>query len=175
LILFSGYSTIFVHNLEEMNQDLFTININHIQGQALDWHSYPGKKWMIVNVASECGYTAQYTQLEALYKQYEEKLVILGCPCNDFGGQEPGNEEQIQAFCNLNFGVSFPLTQKVKILGSPHPLYAWLTSEQHNGLGYFEVKWNFHKFLINADGSLFKSLSSGVEPMDNVILDWLNS
>jgi glutathione peroxidase len=158
-----------------MEQNIFSIALNDIKGRPIDWVSYQGKKLMIVNVASECGYTAQYTQLEALYKQYEDKLVILGCPCNDFGGQEPGNEEQIQAFCNLNFGVSFPLTQKIKILGNPHPLYAWLTSEKQNGVGDFEVKWNFHKFLVNADGSLFKSFSSGVEPMDDVILDWLNS
>lgn len=158
-----------------MAQQLFNIQIGDIKGKNLDWNDFSGKKLMIVNVASECGYTAQYTQLEALYQAHQDKLVILGCPCNDFGGQEPGNENQIMEFCQINFGVSFPLTQKLNILGQAHPLYEWLTQKSQNGVDDYEVKWNFHKFLINPDGEIFASLSSGTEPFDDVILDWLKA
>lgn len=158
-----------------MTHSLFNIKIGDIKGKHLNWNDFSGKKLMIVNVASECGYTAQYTQLEALYQAHQDKLVILGCPCNDFGGQEPGDEHQILEFCQLHFGVSFPMTQKVGILENTHPLYQWLTTQSKNGVGDYEVKWNFHKFLIHPNGKIFASLASGIEPFDDVILDWVKA
>jgi glutathione peroxidase len=154
-------------------QDFFSIQLNDIHGNFMDLQAFAGKKLMIVNVASECGFTRQYAQLEELFQSYKDSMVILGCPCNDFGGQEPGNESEILEFCQLNFGVSFPLSEKLNILGETHPLYQWLTTREQNGVGDYDVKWNFHKFLINPDGTLFASLQSGVEPFDDVILDWL--
>lgn len=157
-----------------MNTSLYQIKINDIKGKDLDLIKFKGKKLMIVNVASECGLTKQYEQLEELNREFGEKLTVLGCPCNDFGGQEPGNEETIQEFCTLNFGVTFPLTQKLKIASDTHSLYQWLCKADMNGIGNFEVRWNFHKFLIEPDGSMYKSISSLTNPMDDEILNWVN-
>jgi glutathione peroxidase len=149
------------------------IIINDIFGQLIDWNVYGNKKLMIVNVASECGFTSQYGQLESLYQQYRDKLVILGCPCNDFGGQEPGSEPEIATFCQRNYGVTFPLTEKISIVKNPHPLYQWLTNKDYNGESDNEVKWNFHKFLINPNFVFYKSLESSIEPLDDEIIQWI--
>ncbi len=157
-----------------MNPSLYKVKINDIKGKELDLTKFEGKKLLIVNVASECGLTTQYEQLEELYRLYGDKLTILGCPCNDFGGQEPGTEEGIQAFCTLNFGVSFPLTQKINITSDTHPLYQWLCSGETNGIRDYEVRWNFHKFLIHSDGSMYKSILPITAPMSDEILSWIN-
>jgi glutathione peroxidase len=153
----------------------YDIKINGIDGKKIDLTAYKGKKIMIVNVASECGYTPQYEQLEQLYKDNIKNLVIIGCPSNDFGGQEPGTNDQIVAFCKKNYGVTFPLTDKVGITKNTHELYQWLTQKTKNGVSDNEVKWNFTKFLIDEYGHLFKSLPSGVTPMDDQITKWVKS
>lgn len=157
----------------EMNT-IYDIKINNLDGTPLDWSDYKGKKILIVNVASECGYTPQYTQLQELFESKQDDLVVLGVPCNDFGGQEPGTVEEIQTFCSTKYKVTFPMTEKIGIIKDTHPLYEWLTKEELNGKGNHEVKWNFHKFLINEDGSIHASLPSGVTPLDEQILDWAN-
>lgn len=155
--------------------NLYNISINDINGKPIDLKKYLGKKMMIVNVASECGFTKQYTQLEELYSAFKDKLVILACPCNDFGGQEPGSDAEIINFCQKNYGVSFPITQKIEISNNPHPLYQFLTNKDKNGIGDFQVEWNFHKFLISESGKLQKNISSATDPMDEMILSWLEN
>jgi glutathione peroxidase len=154
-----------------------TLTATDIHGASVSMSAYAGKKVMVVNTASECGYTPQYKQLQELYDQYREKgLVILGFPCNDFGGQEPGSEAQIEQFCQKNYGVTFPLMGKVSIKGdAPSPIYRWLISKAENGAMDTSVKWNFHKFLIDEQGHLVKALGSGVEPFDEEVIGWLNS
>ena len=148
-----------------------------INGNTVSMSSFAGKKVMVVNTASECGFTPQYKQLQELHEAYKNKgLVILGFPCNDFGGQEPGTGDEIEAFCQKNYGVTFPLMAKVSIKGdAPHPVYRWLTNKSENGVMDASVKWNFHKFLIDEQGHLVKALGSGIEPFDEEVVGWLKS
>lgn len=158
--------------------DIFNIAIRTIQGETVSLESYKGKVLLIVNTASKCGYTPQYEALQGLYEKYKEKgLVVLGFPCNQFGGQEPGTNEEVDAFCKVNYGVSFPLFEKVEVKGDgKHPLFAFLTEEapfegfdqndpggrrfqamfeEHmpEQLQNNEIKWNFTKFLVSRDGN----------------------
>jgi len=149
---------------------IYDVSIQSIDGQPLDLEVYKGKPILFVNVASECGYTKQYAQLQELHLTHGEEITIIGVPCNDFGGQEPGSAEEIVSFCQKNFGVTFPLTEKVSIKGDTHPLYTWLTSKSSNGVDDYTVKWNFHKFVISAEGELVGSYASGVDPMGAEIL-----
>lgn len=140
----------------------------------IDLSEYRGKKILIVNVASECGFTPQYEGLQKLYDTYKDKLVVIGFPCNQFGGQEPGEESLIQKFCSSNYRVTFPMTTKVDVKGNDqHPVYAWLTSKDKNGVGDFRVTWNFNKFLIDEKGTLVKYFPSSVKPMDEAITELL--
>lgn len=129
---------------------------------------FRGKYIVIVNTASECGYTPQYTDLQAFYESIKDRnIVLIGCPCNQFGGQEPGNASEIEDFCKSKFGVTFPLTKKIDVKGTDqHPLYQWLTMKSYNGAGDFEVKWNFNKFIVNPEGKLTNYFSSAVTPDD---------
>lgn len=150
---------------------LYDFTINTLNGQPLDLSAYKGKKVVIVNVASECGLTPQYAELQALHEDYSDKnVVILGVPSNDFGGQEPGTAEEIASFCEVRFNVRFPMTEKVHAKGSAiHPLYKWLTDEAKT-----EVSWNFKKFLIDEEGNVVRSVEPIVTPYDNQITDWLD-
>jgi glutathione peroxidase len=145
-----------------------------INGNTVSMSSFKGKKVLVVNTASKCGYTKQYAQLQELYESFKDKdLVVVGFPSNDFGGQEPGSEEEIAAFCQKNFGVSFPMMGKVSTKGSDqHPVYQWLTEQSRNGVMDAKVKWNFHKFLIDEEGRLVAEYPSGVTPLDEKILAW---
>ncbi len=156
-----------------MQQTIYPISIDLITGERITLGKYEGKKLMIVNVASECGYTEQYEGLQQLANQYADDLVILGVPCNDFGGQEPGTPQEIASFCISKFGVTFPLTDKVGITKDTHPLYQWLTDKTQNGVADSEVKWNFGKYLIDPDGTLVSSHPSSVTPQDSSIIDWI--
>ena len=155
-------------------QSIYDIPLKNIDGKAMNLAAYKGKKILIVNVASECGYTPQYAQLQELYDTYKDKVVVIGCPSNDFGGQEPGTAKEIVSFCQKNYGVTFPLTEKLGIKSNTHPLYQWLTQKSKNKTSDNEVRWNFTKFLINEDGTLFKSLPSSSGPLDDVIINWVN-
>ena len=136
-------------------QSIHTFKVAGIDGKQINLAAYKGKKILIVNTASKCGYTPQYESLQKVYDQYKDKLVILGFPCNQFGGQEPGNSDDISKFCEINYGVSFPLTEKVDVKGpGQHPLYTWLTQKKFNGVKNSSVKWNFQKYLIDEEGKL---------------------
>ncbi len=158
-----------------MGTNIYDISIEGIDGKTIDLSDFKGKKILIVNVASACGYTPQYQQLQELHENFGDKLVVLGVPSNDFGGQEPGTEAEIVEFCSSKFGVTFPMTAKVKVKGADkHALYQWLTQKTKNGQLDTEVKWNFHKFLIDENGELYKDLPSNFSPLDDEILDWVN-
>lgn len=153
----------------------YDITIHDIHGNPLDLKSFTGKKILVVNVASECGYTRQYEGMESLYKDFSDRLVILGCPCNDFGGQEPGEEAEILTFCQKNYGVTFPLTEKINIQRNPHPLYQWLCQKSLNGVSDAEVTWNFQKFMINENGQWEACLAPSAEPFSPDILHWIDA
>lgn len=138
-----------------------------LSGGVVDFADFAGKKILVVNVASACGYTSQYAQLQELYESQGDKIVIVGCPCNQFGGQESGSAEEIQQFCQVNFGVTFPLTEKLEVKGpNAHPLYYWLCNKTENGVTDAEVSWNFNKFLCDEEGRLVAHYASGVSPFD---------
>lgn len=137
-------------------------------------NEFKGKKILLVNVASECGFTKQYADLEKLYTTYKDKLVIIGFPCNQFGGQEPGTEEEIATFCSSKFSVTFPLTTKIDVKGdNQHPIYKWLTSKALNGVNDYTVNWNFNKFMLDENGQLIGYFSSRINPMDSDIINLL--
>ena len=143
-----------------------------LEGETFSFADLKGKRVMIVNTASRCGYTPQYKSLEALYNRCEDQdFVILGFPCNQFGRQEPGTASDIREFCTRNYGVSFPMMSKVDVKGDDqHPVYAWLTQKELNGSGDHNVRWNFHKFLVNEQGELVAALGSGADPLGDEVL-----
>ena len=149
------------------------IKIKLIDGSEINMSEYAGKVLAIVNVASKCGFTPQYAGLEALYQQYRDKgLIVLGVPCNQFGGQEPGSEEEIKQFCQSRFGVSFPMMAKVDVNGSErHPLYQWLVERAKADPG--DVQWNFEKFLVGRETQLMGRFRSQVKPEDAEFLQKL--
>lgn len=143
----------------------YDFSFTAIDGAPLPLSSFQGKPVLVVNVASKCGLTPQYEGLEALYRQYRDRgLVVLGVPCNQFAGQEPGTEAEIQSFCTANFGVDFPMTAKVDVKGeAAHPFYAWAKAELGEEA---EPKWNFHKILIGRNGEAAATFGSRTEPLD---------
>ncbi|MCB9284162.1 MAG: glutathione peroxidase [Lewinellaceae bacterium] len=148
----------------------YDLSIEGIEGGTIQMSDYQGKYVLCVNVASKCGYTPQYKDLQALYEKYQDKLVIIGFPCNQFLNQEPGSAEDIVSFCEKNYGVTFPLTTKIDVKGSDqHPVYQWLTTQPLNGVTEHTVKWNFHKFLVSPEGQLIGSFPSKVTPMSEEI------
>lgn len=132
---------------------------------------------MIVNVASKCGLTPQYKELQDLYERYQDRdFMIVAFPSNDFGGQEPGSNEEILEFCSLTYGVTFPVMDKVTVKGEDAiPLYQWLTRKEENGVEDAPVTWNFQKFLIDRDGNLVRSVSPKTSPLDKDILEWIEA
>ena len=147
----------------------YDFSVKGIDGIPKPLKDFQGKPVLLVNVASQCGLTPQYAGLEKLYQDFKGKgLVVLGLPCNQFGGQEPASEAEIQKFCSLNYDVSFPLTSKIEVNGAgSHPLYAWLRSET----GGADIQWNFEKFLIGKDGRIVKRYSPKTVPEDKMLRD----
>lgn len=136
-------------------------------GKMVDFHKYQGKKVVLLNVASKCGYTPQYADWEAFYKEHGDKVVVLGFPANNFMGQEPGSNDEIASFCTKNYGVTFPMFQKVSVKGSDKdPLYKWLSTKELNGWNDQEPTWNFCKYVINEKGELVSFFPSAVKPDD---------
>ncbi|MFZ2431979.1 MAG: glutathione peroxidase, partial [Lutibacter sp.] len=145
---------------------IYDISITSLTGEKIDLSKFKGKKILIVNTASECGFTKQFADLQKLHEKYKDKLVIIGVPCNQFGGQEPGNAQEIQSFCQVNYGVTFLMTEKVDVKDdSQHPLYQWLTKKELNGVKSSSVKWNFQKYLIDEQGNLLDYYFSITNPM----------
>ena len=148
-----------------------------IDGKEFDMTQLKGKKVLVVNTASECGFTPQYENLEELYKEFGgERFTIIGFPANNFGGQEPGSNEKIAEFCKKNYGVSFLMMEKISVKGNDmHPIYQWLTQKEQNGVTDAPVTWNFQKFLIGENGRLIKSISPRESPVSEEIINWIKA
>ena len=157
-------------------QTIYQFKVTDLYGKEFDFSTLKGKKLLIVNTASECGLTPQYKDLEAIYRKYKDKnFVIIGFPANNFGSQEPGSNEQIAKFCQMNYGVTFPMMSKISVKGKDiHEVYQFLTQKDKNGLQDSQVEWNFQKYLINEEGELIKVLSPRVLPTDTEIVGWIN-
>lgn len=153
----------------------YDFKVKTLDGTDFDFASLKGKKVMIVNTASKCGLTPQYEQLEALYKKYGgETFIIIGFPANNFMNQEPGSALQIKEFCSLNYGVTFPMMEKISVKGNDiHPIYQWLTQKSQNGVMDSQVKWNFQKYLISPEGTLEKVVEPRVKPNDETVVRWI--
>lgn len=154
---------------------IYQFKVKDINGQNFDFANLKGKKIMIVNTASKCGLTPQYEQLEALYTKYKAKnFVIVGFPANDFLAQEPGTDKEIAQFCQVNYGVSFPMMSKISVKGKEmHPVYQFLTQKAKNGKEDSKVEWNFQKYLIDETGHLSKVVSPRILPNDPSIIAWI--
>jgi len=158
-------------------ENIYQFKVQDLYGNEFDFASLKGKKVIVVNTASKCGLTPQYKDLEALYEQYKDKgLVIVGFPANNFAEQEPGTKEDIAAFCQKNYGVSFPMMDKVSVKGADmSPVYKFLTEKSKNGLEDSEVQWNFQKYLINEKGQLEKVISPKTLVTDPEVMDWVKA
>jgi len=156
------------------NGSIHSFKVKSIEGGTIDFSKFKGKKILVVNTASKCGYTPQYEALQKVYDEYKDKLVIVGFPANNFGGQEPGSDGDIQEFCKARFGVKFPLASKVSVKGEDiAPIYQWLTSKAKNGVLDAEIKWNFNKFLLDENGKLIAYFESKVKPDSEEILKFV--
>jgi len=152
----------------------YDFKVKTLEGEDFNLASLKGKKVMVVNTASKCGYTPQYKDLEELYKQYNGRLIIIGFPANNFLNQEPGSALEIRQFCTDNYSVTFPLMEKISVKGNDmHPLYKWLTTKSLNGVMDSEVKWNFQKYLIDENGKLVDVLYSKEKPGSEKVIAWL--
>jgi glutathione peroxidase len=149
---------------------IYDFKVEALDGGTIDFSAYKGKKILIVNTASACGYTPQYEGLQQLYSKYSDKLVIVGFPANNFGAQEPGSNGEIKEFCKKNYGVTFPMAAKVSVKGDDTaPIFTWLTQKAQNGVMDAEIRWNFTKFLIDENGHLITKFDSKVAPMSEEI------
>jgi glutathione peroxidase len=173
LILFSFLT----FSLTGVSQTSFhDFKVKTLEGKDFDLSSLKGKKVMVVNTASKCGFTPQFKDLEELYDQYQDKLVVIGFPANNFANQEPGSASEIREFCTENYGVTFPMMEKISVKGDDMaPLYQWLTSKGRNGVMDSDVKWNFQKYLIDENGRLIDVLSSKEKPGSEKVISWLSS
>jgi glutathione peroxidase len=173
ILIFSSFFIMSMMPAEQ--QTIYQFKVKDIDGKTFDFATLKGKKIMIVNTASKCGLTPQYEQLEALYDKYKNKnFVIVGFPANDFMSQEPGSDKEIAQFCQLNYGVSFPMMSKISVKGKDmHPVYHFLTEKAKNGLEDNKVEWNFQKYLIDEKGHLVRVVSPRILPNDQSIIAWI--
>ena len=174
LVGWDMYKGVNSYDSQPSPKDFYNLTSLTLDGEVFNFSSLKGKRVVIVNTASECGFTPQYEELQKLHDIYSDKgLVILGFPCNDFGAQESGTQEEIGVFCSKNFGVTFQMMEKITVKGeSTHSVYKWLLNKENNGVSDHNVRWNFHKFLVDENGSLVGSLRSGVSPMDKRIIEF---
>jgi glutathione peroxidase len=158
------------------NSGFYDFKVKTLEGENFDFSSLKGKKVMIVNTASKCGNTPQYKDLEAMYEKYKDDLVIIGFPANNFGSQEPGTASEIRKFCTENYGVTFPMMQKISVKGDDMaPLYKWLTTKSKNGVMDSEVTWNFQKYLIDENGRLVDMINPKDKPNSDKVIAWISS
>jgi glutathione peroxidase len=159
----------------QTKQSIHQFKVIDLNGKTFDFATLKGKKILVVNTASKCGYTRQYEQLEAIYKKYkDDNFVIVGFPANNFGSQEPGTIAEIATFCKVNYGVTFPMMSKISVKGSDmNEVYQFLTQKSKNGVKDSNVEWNFQKYLLNEKGELEQVYLSGVKPTDAKIVDWI--
>ncbi|KMQ65034.1 glutathione peroxidase [Chryseobacterium angstadtii] len=159
---------------ELMGKTIYDFKVESLDGSEINFADFKGKKILIVNTASECGFTPQYADLEKVYEEYKDKLVIVGFPANNFGGQEPGTNTEIGAFCQKNYGVTFPLAAKVSVKGDDTaPIFKYLTEKDLNGVKNTTILWNFTKFLIDENGKLVDTFISTTKPTDEAITKYL--
>ena len=169
-------ATVAANNSKLMTKEnIYQFKVTDLYGAEFDFSTLKGKKIMVVNTASECGLTPQYKDLEAIYEKYKDKnFVIVGFPANNFGSQEPGSDKEIAAFCEQNYGVSFPMMSKISVKGNDmHKLYQFLTQKSKNGLEDSEIQWNFQKYLINENGELEKVIAPRTLPTDASVIKWI--
>jgi glutathione peroxidase len=158
------------------NSGFYDFKVRTLEGNEFDFASLKGKKVMIVNTASKCGFTPQYKDLEEVYQRYRDNLEIIGFPANNFMNQEPGSSSEIRKFCSENYGVTFPMMEKISVKGKDMaPLYKWLTSKEKNGVMDSEVKWNFQKYLIDENGKLVDVVYSKDKPTSDKVIAWISS
>lgn len=151
-------------------KSIHSFKVEALDGSTIDFSKFKGKKILVVNTASECGFTPQYADLEKLYEAYKSKLVIVGFPANNFGGQEPGANHEIATFCQKNYGVTFPMAAKISVKGDDiAPIYKFLTQKKENGVKDTEIKWNFTKILLDEKGHILDSFESKITPMSENI------
>lgn len=164
------------NNMDNL-QTLHDFVVKDINGNVFDLATLKGKKVLVVNVASKCGLTPQYEDLQALYDKYESKgFVVIGFPANNFMGQEPGTNSEIMEFCSVNYGVTFPMMDKISVKGKDQaPLYKWLTNKSENGKIDQKVTWNFQKFMVDEEGHLVDVVMPKESPMSDKIINWLNN
>jgi glutathione peroxidase len=169
------FKLLLLSGLISLSMTIYDFKVPSLEGGSIDFSAYKGKKILVVNTASKCGFTPQYTELQELYKKYEGKLVIIGFPANNFAHQEPGTNKDIKEFCQKNYGVTFPMAEKVSVKGDDiHPLFKYLTAEAGK-LGVEDpIKWNFTKFLIDEKGKLLAVFDSKTKPMSTDITKYLN-
>lgn len=169
------FSLIIISTAVFSQKSFYDFKVKDIDGKDFNLSSLKGKKVMVVNTASKCGFTPQYKQLEEVFEKYGgNKFTIIGFPANNFGKQEPGTNQEIAEFCEKNFGVKFQMMSKISVKGDDmDPLYQWLTSKKQNGVMDSEVKWNFQKYLIDENGKLVDVLYSNVKPDDDKIVSWI--
>ena len=159
---------------QDLPETIHGFQFTSLEGEKVDFSQYKGKKILIVNTASKCGFTPQYEGLEKLYQENKDNLVVVGFPANNFGQQEPGANEEIAAFCERNYGVSFPMSEKISVKGEDiAPIYQWLTQKKWNKVKDSEVKWNFQKYLIDEDGKFVEVFESAVKPLSPELLSYL--
>ncbi len=175
LIMLFGLSFIFKKTKDGTKPTIYGFKVKTIDGADFDMSSLKGKKVLIVNTASECGFTPQYRQLEEVYEKYKDKnFTIIGFPANNFGGQEPGTNTEIKAFCTKNYGVTFQMMEKVSVKGDDMcEVYKWLTQKEKNGVASSSVKWNFQKYMIDEEGHLVDSVGPGKKPNCDKIINWI--
>lgn len=155
---------------ELMGKTIYDFKVESLDGKEINFADFKGKKILIVNTASECGFTPQYADLEKLYEEYKDKLVVVGFPANNFGGQEPGTNAEIGTFCQKNYGVTFPMAAKVSVKGDDTaPIFKYLTEQELNGVKNTTILWNFTKFLIDENGKLIDSYVSTTKPTSESI------
>lgn len=154
--------------------NLIDIELNTLQGNRINFSDYKEKKKLFVNVASKCGFTKQYEDLQKLADTFKDNLIVIGVPCNQFGSQEPGNSKEIQEFCSINYNVTFPITEKLEVKGdNQHPLYQFLTQKIKNNKKNSSVKWNFQKYLVDENGQLIDYWLSITKPLSKKITKYL--
>ncbi len=164
------------HRMTEKNNtaSFYDFTLKNIKGEVIHFSQFKGKKVLLVNVASQCGYTPQYADLQKLYETHQERLVILGFPANNFGGQEPGSHEEIASFCETQYGITFPIFEKISVRGvDKHPLYRWLSDTHLNGWNDQEPTWNFCKYLVDEKGKLVQFFPSQVSPTSETLLSYI--
>ena len=179
--LVTGMSKLFgknnrvISNEKNMNSKVsfYDLSIEKNDGGKIQMKDLQGKKILLVNTASNCGYTGQYEELQKLYQQYNDKLVVIGFPANDFNEQEKGTDEEIASFCKVNFGVSFPLAKKTVVIkdSTQNPVFQWLTNKEKNGWNDQQPTWNFSKYLVNEKGILTHYFDPSVSPFDEKVID----